>query len=443
MNIFISNRWQFRYEPSLKGKYFLYDLYKPKEFVINRSIINLLYCIEKKGTLAKVCKEINVEEDNLISIIKRLNSAFPELITTVGTDKEHSPINIEKKYHQFHLDFPKSAEIQITDKCNLFCKHCIASSSPKLGTRCIDPKYWCQLLDELDYMRTYKVTITGGEMLTYEGIEEILEKAAQSRIHFYLLTNATLINERWAQLLSMPNMTVSVSIDGAKAKTHDFLRGKEAYIKLQKGLNLLLEHNAKIELSVTVHSHNYQELEDLIIFGIKKGCKGITFVLLDNSGRAAQNSSLHLSAELTCIIVQKIESLRIKYSDDITVSYINPAMGLSNMRKDYHPERKVYCTGAVSHIAISPNGDVYPCAFAFGDESFNSGNIKCSTISQLWNNRKWSIMRGELLYKDLHICSSCEHKEECTLINCRIRALQFSGDILGTPACIRVKNINY
>lgn len=50
-------------------------------------------------------------------------------------------------------------------------------------------------------------------------------------------------------------------------------------------------------------------------------------------------------------------------------------------------------------------------------------------------------MRGELLYKDLRVCSSCEYNDKCALINCRVRALNFSGDILGIPACTKAREV--
>lgn len=439
--LYIGSRWQYRYEPVLVEKYILFDVFTTKEYFINESITIFLSLIERYSIINKISQESGLQESEILDIVNRLNNVWEGLITNEPNTNLYKEIDFDKKCLPYQLSFPKSAEIQITDRCNLKCKHCIVSCEGIAKTECISSEYWIKCIKELDYNRTFKVTITGGEILTYKYIKDVLTFIGNTKMHYYILSNGMLVDDSIAELLNKPNITASISIDGIKSETHDFLRGKNSFKALKLGLETLLKHNVSVDLSVTIHAKNYSEIEDLILYAISIGCHGITFILLDTSGRAEDNVDIHLNNTERKNIINRLFSLKEIYNDKVLINYIDPAIGLSENNMAYDKDSVVHCTGAVSHIAINPIGDIYPCAFAFGMDNFNSSNIKYSSIEEAWGTNKWNIMRGETKYKDLKVCNTCGLNEKCSQQKCRIRAIIDSGDYYGIPKCAKTINM--
>jgi uncharacterized protein len=119
----------------------------------------------------------------------------------------------------------------------------------------------------LDAHRTSEVTINwqGGEP-TLMGIEffrrsvELARKHANGRrIVFTIQTNATLLNDEWAELFAEHGFLVGISIDGPR-ELHDAFRvdkgGKGSFDRVMRGLDFLRKHGVEYNTLTTLHSAN-------------------------------------------------------------------------------------------------------------------------------------------------------------------------------------------
>ena len=68
---------------------------------------------------------------------------------------------------------------------------------------------------------------------------------------------------------------------------------------------------------------------------------------------------------------------------------------------------------------------------AFETERFKCGNIKNSSLFNIWNNKKWNLFRGEVKYSDLEYCCQCEGIIQCDLKVCRLKAFVYNDDFYG------------
>jgi len=74
------------------------------------------------------------------------------------------------------------------------------------------------------------------------------------------------------------------------------------------------------------------------------------------------------------------------------------------------------CSVCHSSICIADNGNVYPCA---GWQDYVVGNVKKTSLNDIWDNsEKVQYLRG-LRKKDFPKCIQCPDKEFCTM--CMIR----------------------
>src|SRR4030042_6023378 len=158
-------------------------------------------------------------------------------------------------------------ELQITNKCNLRCKHCyinppIPPLNPPLtkgghrgvkgGMRGFSVENFKELsvkqiqkiLEEFEQMQGLRVLITGGEPLLHSKFEEVKEMLHHFSVRKVLFTNGLLLKERIKKL----NVEeIQISIDGLE-DAHDSLRGKGTFKEAIKAVNLSLDYGFHVSI---------------------------------------------------------------------------------------------------------------------------------------------------------------------------------------------------
>jgi MoaA/NifB/PqqE/SkfB family radical SAM enzyme len=114
----------------------------------------------------------------------------------------------------------------ITYACPLRCSHCY-SESGRRPSRQLPLEEALRLADVLVAMRPRRVYISGGEPLLVKGLRQIAEKLAAAKIPTGIYLSGFDVNEASAAWIARLFSKIHVSVDGADAATHDFIRGKE------------------------------------------------------------------------------------------------------------------------------------------------------------------------------------------------------------------------
>jgi SynChlorMet cassette radical SAM/SPASM protein ScmF len=129
--------------------------------------------------------------------------------------------------------FPRLATIYfyLTEGCNLRCRHCWIA--PKFQTEMkqypsLDPSLFRHIVRQAKELGLRGVKLTGGEPLMHPRIGEILGILREETLDLTVETNGVLCSPELAHDLRRSNLRhISVSIDGADAKTHEWVRGVE------------------------------------------------------------------------------------------------------------------------------------------------------------------------------------------------------------------------
>ncbi len=272
----------------------------------------------------------------------------------------------------------------VTEKCNLSCKHCCMSARPysaeKDGEVRVDP----EILNEILTYDPEAIVITGGEPLIASNILESLiwlRKNFSGRI--MLSTNAVLINEYNAGIISETTDVIDISLDGTTAKRSDYIRGKGTFNKVMGSVGLLKEAGAKrIRLSNALSGEESDDIEE---YG--KLCQnlGVEAIVRDltPTGRALKNN-------LSC---------RDPLNNFLNTMNISPNL----------------CGAGTTMISVDRNGNVFPCN-NFSDEEFRIGNILDGDFrDQLKDYRKKQWFRNFSRYMSRYRkeCIDCEVSQYC------------------------------
>lgn len=329
---------------------------------------------------------------------------------------------------------PYAAEIHPTRRCNLACRHC-AYDAPPTAEAVLPLPAWVAIIDELEALRTRNVVLSGGEPLLYPAIDGLIDHLAGKRLRVDLLTNGTLISPARARALARPHFSVTVSLDGPDAATHDWLRGPGAFARVCAGLDQLARHGATRHIAATIHRRNLHAMDELVRVGIGVGARSVNFVLVDEVGRAARARELWLAPDEAALVVARARELGARHRAATRVSYLNsldPARQYRDLRPP-GPSDPVYCTAGTTRIAIRWDGAVHPCVYSFSDDEFVAGRAPASSIADIWASPRWRLFRGSISLGDLRECAPCPEAAACTLKLCRLRARYARGDVLAAP----------
>lgn len=152
--------------------------------------------------------------------------------------------------------------------CNLKCSYCSVESSPTAPRRAMSLSIVRQLIDEALALNYSDVFFTGGEPFLLDEIYDMLAYAS-ARIKTTALTNAMLLNnQRLARLCAIKNdnLTVQVSLDGARPDQHDAYRGAGSWIRTMDGIKALQQSGFHVRLATTQTPANSALLAEVCEF---------------------------------------------------------------------------------------------------------------------------------------------------------------------------------
>lgn len=183
--------------------------------------------------------------------------------------------------------------IELTDRCNLTCPTCYASSSPHHGRH--------RTLEEIERMLDVIVAnegepdvvqLSGGEPTIHPQFFEVLDAAKARPIkHLMVNTNGIRIAQDpgFAERLAtyMPDFEIYLQFDSLKAEPLIQLRGKDMRDIRAKALKKLNELNLSTTLVVTLQKGlNDHEIGEIIDFALQQRCvRGGTFQPTQIAGR--------------------------------------------------------------------------------------------------------------------------------------------------------------
>lgn len=129
---------------------------------------------------------------------------------------------VSKKYRRISY-----AVWEITLKCNLACSHC-GSRAGQARTKELSTEEALDLVRQLAEVGIKEVTLIGGEAFMRPDWLEIAQAITQAGMLCGMTTGGFGVSLETARRMKEAGIaTVSVSMDGGKAETHDRLRGKK------------------------------------------------------------------------------------------------------------------------------------------------------------------------------------------------------------------------
>ena len=295
-------------------------------------------------------------------------------------------------------------EMQITDRCNLRCKHCyIGNMERAKGTTPLSPPLLRgevkggelsanqikTILSEFEEMQGLRVMITGGEPLLHSRFDEINEMLPDFFVRKILFTNGLLLSKKILVGLNVDE--IQISIDGLE-NAHELLRGKGTFKKAIDAVKLSIDSGYEVSVSTMVHSKNLDDFDGMERLFRGLGIKDWTVDVPCITGELQRNAEFQVTPE------QAGKLLGYGYGEGLHAGERGFACGLHLM-------------------SVTADGRAAKCTF-YSDKAvglIDEGLRKC-----------WKKIKPVKLDK---LKCDCEYIEACRG-GCRYRAENF-GDALG------------
>lgn len=229
----------------------------------------------------------------------------------------------------------KKAILQITERCNLSCKHCFVSSRLN-GMEMNFDIIKNNVLPRLLKLNVIKVSLTGGEPFMHPHLLDICNLLSDNNIEITICTNATLISKDiFDKLEKIPKLKFNISLDGISFNSHGKFRGiknSEDFEQLLSNIKVIGKANKLNGLLCTPNLFcDEKEFAEICKFGKANHAKYVLFNPLSRIGRG-QKSLKHSVEEG---IFENIEKSTRSFIDEkFEVLYIR----FPNIKKQLLPQ---------------------------------------------------------------------------------------------------------
>lgn len=234
-----------------------------------------------------------------VKVCHRQNIALSEDMVRRFLDAARSAsLFVEKTIEHTHKPyFLHALYLNMTEKCNLCCTYCYASSRKELGKETLSfDDYKRILLEAKSISGKIDVIFTGGEPLLSKSTLDIARFAKTLGFDCRVLTNGTLIDENNVNEIVSCFDSFKISLDGSSKEKHDFYRGNGSYERTIRALELLDERNVDFQLAMVVTKEN---VDDVSAMNKKWGSR-LTYQPLFPLGKAKEQKQISALTGLEC-----------------------------------------------------------------------------------------------------------------------------------------------
>ena len=331
----------------------------------------------------------------------------------------------------------KALCLHVAHDCNLRCNYCFASQGDFNGERLyMDLETGKQALDFLvassGKRRNLEVDFFGGEpLMNFEVVKDLvaygrsLEKDHNKNFRFTITTNGVLLDDDNMAFMNEHMDNVVLSLDGRK-EVNDYMRPTSnqkgsfdtitpKFIEFAK-----LRGDKSYYLRGTFTSKNLDFSKD-VLFMNDLGFDSISMepVVADPTEDYA------LLDEHLDTIMNEYESLSKEYiklhKQDKGFTFFHFMVDLT--QGPCFIKRVAGCGAGVEYLAITPEGDLYPCHQFVGNEDFKIGTLETGVVNLDLIDE---FRQANVFTKDE--CTSCWAKFYCSG-GCHANAYNFNNDL--------------
>lgn len=345
--------------------------------------------------------------------------------------------------HDFS-DAPFLVIWELTQACDLACRHCRASAQPARHPAELTTDEAMNVLRQIRGFGDPLLVFTGGDPLKRGDVYEILTASVRLGLRTAITPSATplLTRDAIARFRDLGVARMALSLDGADAGQHDGFRGVEGSFRITiEALEAARALGLETQVNTTVTRRNLGSLERIAALVARHGARLWSVFFLVVTGRALLEDDL--DAEEYEDVFARLHRISLEAPFDIKTTeaqhyrrYLaqqrKKGLAAASARFTAAQLRQAGINDGKGFLFISHVGEIYPSGFL----EVSAGNVRNVSLSSAYRDsplfrvlRNTDALGGK--------CGACEYRNLCG--GSRARAWALTGDFLAAdPRCAYV-----
>jgi len=330
----------------------------------------------------------------------------------------------------------KAMCLHVAHDCNMVCTYCFGEQGSFAGSKClmsleVGKKALDYLLENSGTRRNLEVDFFGGEpLMNFDTVKKLVDYGRQEEqkfgknIRFTITTNGLLLDDEKIEYINQTMDNVILSIDG-RPEVNDRMRrtvnGRPTYELITKNYaNFAKKREGLYYVRGTFTRNNLdfaKDVEHLIDLGF--GSVSVEPVVTDlgQSYALQESDKERIFEEYDRLADLYLEKYKRGESFDFFHFNVDLEQGPCIVK------RLSGCGAGTEYMAVSPEGDLYPCHQFVGNREFLIGNLFDETII--------NVQREKFIDVNVYSkedCRNCWAKFYCSG-GCHANAINMNGDI--------------
>ncbi|MDA2916806.1 radical SAM protein [Nitrospinae bacterium AH_259_B05_G02_I21] len=323
-------------------------------------------------------------------------TVFPEFNPEVFFD------SLGEKGHKLRI--PLVGSMELTDRCNLSCKHCYinlpandrAARATELSTKEI-----FRIFDEITDAGCLWLLLSGGDPFLRPDFLDIYTYAKKKGLLVTIFTNGTMITHKIADYLALwPPRKIEITLYGMTEATYEAVTGLPgSYKKCIRGIELLHERGLQLKLKAVGLTINKHEIADMRAYSESLGLKGFKVEYLINP--RLNGSKLPCNFRLDTMEIVEMQMADPEYASALQES----AQELRDV--DFDRSNLYGCGAGIQAFHIDSHGRLSLCTIS----RLNSYDLRQGSFAEGFNTFLLGA-RTKARPRDF-LCNQCEIEYLC------------------------------
>ncbi|MDR2545863.1 MAG: radical SAM protein [Methanobrevibacter sp.] len=364
-------------------------------------------------------------ENSLNDILNKLSSKYNEKkediekpVTSFILNNKHLDILHRPQKRKIDIrgceefQVPRELTVDITDNCNLSCKHCFNESS-KFNKNYIDGDILISFIKKFKKIGLHSIQISGGEPFMHPDILKIIDGICKTLEEVKIITNGSLINENHLKLMEKykNKIILQLTLNSSDFTFHDEFSGYDGlFNNVNRVINLLKRKKINYIITMCITHINCHDIENTAILAKELVASKFQVGTILNVGRA-KTENFDLSSEDYNIINKQLKNINKKYPNFLETmdKFLLRSVDL-DLIEDVEELNSVNCGVGIGFLGIDCAGNFKLCPLDNG--FFDFGNFYRESISSIL--QKVGSYRLDKIYPPRkEDCGSCQFLNFC------------------------------
>lgn len=349
---------------------------------------------------------------------------------------------------------------EMTKACDLACAHCRADAQHEPSPCELTTDEGRRLIDEMAALASPRpiLILTGGDCLKRDDLLPLIDYARSVAVPVALAPSVTplLTPERMRELREHGIKTVSISLDGMNAATHDAVRGVPGHFDAtMRTLGELKDAGFTVQINTTVMARNVEQMADIaqLLHTHHIDIWEVFFLISTGRGTDVNASTPQQNEDICHFLVDASQyGFTVRSVEGPFLRRVNQQRhegvagpATTDLYERLHtrlrdllgePTHDVCAPSAATRdgngiVFVGATGDVYPSGFL----PLPLGNLRSGSLVDIYRDTALMMSIREARFNG--VCGDCSFRQLCG--GSRSRAFATSGDPLQSDtACILV-----